>query len=164
MELITPGFGLIFWQTIIFLLLFLILKKFAWKPILDSLKIREDSIEEALSSAEKARSEMAQLKADNEKLLDEARAERNKILKDATAVANNIKEEAKAESIKISDKMLEDATAVIRNEKQSALTEVKDLVASLSINIAEKILRKNLSDDKEQKALMKEFIKDIKLN
>ena len=164
MELITPGFGLIFWQTVTFLAVLFILGKFAWKPILTALKEREDSIEDALNAAEQAKQEMANLKAENEKLLDEARLERDKILKDATAAANKLKDEAKDEAGKISAKMLEDAKNAINNEKKAALAEIKNEVAVLSIQIAEKLLRKNLADDKAQKSLVDEFIKDLNNN
>lgn len=164
MELITPGFGLIFWQTVTFLAVLFILGKFAWKPILTALKEREDSIEDALTAAEKAKQEMADLKAENEKLLDQARLERDKILKDATAAANKLKDEARDEAGKIKDKMLEDAKNAINNEKKSALIEIKNEVAVLSIQIAEKLLRKNLEDDKAQKSLVDEFIKDLNNN
>lgn len=164
MNLLTPDFGLIFWQAITFLVVLFVLGKFAWKPIMGSLKERESSIEEALLSAEKAKKEMLFLQAENEKLLDEARKERDKILKEALAAANQIKEDAKAETQKISSKMIEDARAVINTEKQAALNEVKNQVATLSLEIAEKLLRKNLSSDKEQKELVGKFVKEVKLN
>jgi len=131
---------------------------------LDSLKIREESIDEALKTAERAREEMAQLKEDNQKLLEEARQEREKILKEATSAAGTIKEEAKAETVKTTEKMIEDAKAVINAETQSALGQVRAQVATLSLAIAEKILRKNLEREPEQKKLVDGFIKDIKLN
>jgi len=164
MELVTPGIGLIFWQTITFLLVLFLLGKFAWKPILGALKAREYSIESALKSAEKAKNEMAKLKADNEKLLSEAREERDKMMKDAMAAANSIKEEAKEEASKTTAKMLSDAKATINAEKNAALAEVKNQVASISLEIAEKVLRKNLSDDKVQQELLNEYMKDLKLN
>ncbi len=164
MDLITPGFGLIFWQTVTFLAVLLILGKFAWKPILGALKERETSIEDALSAAEKAKSEMENLKAENEKLLAEARLERDKILKEATAAGNKLKDDARDEAGKISAKMLEDAKNAINNEKKAALADIKSQVASLSIEIAEKLLRKNLEDDKAQKSLVNEFIKDLNNN
>ena len=164
MDLITPGFGLIFWQTVVFLALVLVLSKYAWKPMLEAVKNRENSIRESLSSAETAREEMAKLKSDNEKLLEEARLERDKILKEALATANNIKEEAKEDASKISGKMIEDARALITNEKNAALDEMKQQVASLSVEIAEKLMRKNLSDDSSQRALVDEFLKDVNTN
>lgn len=164
MELITPDIGLIFWMTLSFAIVLAILKKFAWKPILQGLKDREDSIKESLSSAEKARDEMAKLQSDNEKLLDEARLERDEILKQALATANTIKEEAKNETSKISEKMIEDARTLINSEKQGALAEIKELVASLSMDIAERLMRRNLSDDKSQRELVDQFIKEINTN
>jgi len=164
MELITPDIGLIFWMTLSFAIVLAILKKFAWKPILQGLKDREDSIKESLSSAEKARDEMAKLQSDNEKLLDEARLERDEILKQALATANTIKEEAKNETSKISGKMIEDARTLINSEKQGALAEIKELVASLSMDIAERLMRRNLSDDKSQRELVDQFIKEINTN
>ncbi|MDN5204053.1 F0F1 ATP synthase subunit B [Fulvivirgaceae bacterium BMA10] len=164
MDLITPGFGLIFWQAVVFLIVVFILGKFAWKPILKSLKDREDSIDEALNEAKNAKEEMAQLKAENEKLLADARLERDQILKDATAAANKIREEAREEAGKISAKMVEDAKTTIQNEKKAALTEVKNQVAELSLLVAEKLIKKNLEEDKAQKALVDDFVKDLNVN
>ncbi len=164
MELVTPDIGLIFWMTLSFLIVLAILKKFAWKPILQGLKDREDSIKESLSSAEKAREEMAKLKSDNEKLLAEARLERDKIIKEALATASSLKEEAKEDASKISGKMIEDARNVITSEKQAALAEMKQEVARLSLEIAEKLMRTNLSDDQSQRALVDRFINEVKVN
>ena len=164
MELLTPGLGLVFWQTVVFLALVFLLGKFAWKPILQSLKIREESIDEALKSAERAKEEMAQLKSENQKLLDEARVERDQILKDATAAANRLKDEAKTDAQKIGEKMIEDARAAINAEKQSALAQVKDQVAKLSLEVAGMVLKENLKDDKSQKNLVDKYLKEVKLN
>lgn len=156
--------GLFIMQTVIFLTLLFILVKVAWKPILNSIRVREDSIKEALESAENAKEEMSKLKADNEKLLDEARQEREKILKDARDVAASIKSDAEADATKQTTKMIEDARHAINTEKAAALTEVKTQVAELSLQITEKLLRKKLEDEKAQKELIKEFVKDINLN
>lgn len=164
MDLLLPGTGLLFWQVISFLLLVFLLSKFAWRPILDSLKVREMSITEALESAEAAKAEMAKLKADNEILLQEARLERDQILKDALAVAASIKEDAKEEANKISGKMIADAKTVIQTEKMAALNELKNNVATLSIQIAEKVIRKSLSGDKAQKEMVDQFVKELNLN
>lgn len=164
MDLITPESGLIIWQLIIFTIVLLILRKFAWKPILSALRAREDSISEALQSAEVARIEMESLKADNEKLLREAKAERDNILKDASKVANEIKETAKAEAQTISDKMVDDAKSSIEAEKKAALKEIKDQVAELSLQITEKVLRKELDNDKAQKGLIQDYMKDLGVN
>jgi len=164
MELVTPGIGLIIWMTLSFGIVLFILKKLAWKPILDALRKREDSIEEALKSAENARGEMTALKTDNEKLLEEARTEREKMLKEALATANKIRDDAKEEAAKIGTRMIEDAKSTIENEKKAALIEVKNQVATLSILIAEKLLRKKLGEENEQKKLVDDFVKEINLN
>ena len=164
MDLITPGFGLIFWQTLVFLIVLFILGKFAWKPIMNALRIREESIQEALDSAVKAREEMERLTADNEKLLQEARAERDVILKEAATAASKLKEAAKEEAGKISSKLIEDARKTINAEKESALHEIKSQVALLSLEITEKLLKKSLADNKEQKALIQQYLKDTELN
>jgi F-type H+-transporting ATPase subunit b len=164
MDLLTPGTGLIIWQLIVFLLLFFLLAKLAWKPIISSLKEREKSIQDALDTAEKARLEMSRLKSDNENLLKQAREEREKMLRDARDASNRLKEEAQADARKSADRIIEEARAAINAEKLTALKEVKALVADLSLDVASKILRKNLSSDKAQKELTQEYIKDIKLN
>jgi F-type H+-transporting ATPase subunit b len=164
MELLTPGTGLIIWQAIIFLALFFLLSKLAWKPIISSLKEREQSIQSALDAAEKAKIEMTSLKADNEKLLREAREERDKILREAREAANRLHDEAQTVAKKNADRIIEDAKAVIQTEKAAALRDVKAQVAIFSLNIAEKLIKKNLADDKAQKELTDAFIKDLKLN
>lgn len=164
MELLTPGTGLIIWQTIVFLLLVLLLALFAWKPILTSLKEREQSIQDALDTAEKARAEMTRLQADNERLLKEAREERDKMLKEAREVANRMKEEAQQDAKKAADKIIDDARAAIQIEKQAAMKDVRTQVAMFSLQVAERLMKKNLSTDKAQKELVDDFIKDLKLN
>ncbi len=164
MELVTPDIGLIFWQTVVFLIVFAVLATFVWKPVVSALKTRESAIADSLKAAELAKEEMAQIKEDNEYLLQEARAERDKMLKEAMSVANQIKEDARAETSVISNKMIEDAKTVIEGEKKAALQEVKDLVASLSLDIAEKLLREKLKDDKSQKDLIEKFLKEVKVN
>ena len=164
MDLIIPSAGLIFWQLIGFLALLFILVKFAWKPMLASLAEREASIDGALKSAEKARNEMANLKAENEKLLQEARLERDVILKKAQEASVKMIEDAKTEASKQGAQLIESAKAVIETEKKAALTEVKNQVALLTLEVTEKLLRKKLSDDKAQVELVDQFIKDLKLN
>jgi len=164
MDLIIPGSGLIIWQIIGFGILLIILGKFAWKPILSALEERENAIEGALKAAENARNEMANLKAENEKLLQEARLERDRILKSANETSAKLIDQAKAEASKAGTKMIENAKAVIETEKKAALTEVKNQVASLALDVTEKLLRKSLNTEKEQKELVEEFVKDIKLN
>ena len=164
MDLLTPGSGLIIWQAIIFILLFIFLSKFAWKPILGSLKEREESIQNALDTADKARGEMAKLTADNENLLKLAREERDKMLKEAREVANRLKDEAQFDAKKAADKIITDARAAINVEKEAALRDVRTQVAMFSLEVAEKLMKKNLSSDKEQKGLVEGYIKDLKLN
>lgn len=164
MDLVTPGIGLIFWQTVTFLIVLFLLAKYVWRPIMNALKAREGSIEDALQAAELAREEMEKLTADNEKLMAEARLERDKIIKAASVIAAKIRDEGKEEASKIGDKMIEDAKHTINLEKQAAINEIRNQVAELSLEISEKILRKNLKTDKSQKALIEEYIKDIKLN
>ena len=164
MELLTPGTGLVVWQIIVFLLLFFLLSKLAWKPILNSLKEREVSIQNALDTAEKARLEMAQLKSDNEKLLKDAREERDRILREAREVSNRMKEEAQLDAKKSADKIIEDARAAINIEKQAALKDVRTQVAMFSLQIAEKLMKTKLADEKAQKDLVDNYLKDLKLN
>lgn len=164
MELLTPGTGLIIWQAFVFLLLVLLLARFAWKPILGSLKEREESIKNALETAERARAEMARIQADNEKLFKEAREERDKILKEAREISSRIKDDAQADAKKAADKIIDDARAAIQIEKQAALKDVRVQVAMFSLQIAEQLMKKNLSSDKAQKELVDGFIKELKLN
>ena len=164
MDFLTPGTGLLFWQVVIFILLVVLLSKFAWKPILASLKEREESIQKALESAEKAKIEMASLKSDNEKLLKEAREERDQILRIARDAANRIHDDAQVAAKKNADRIIEDAKAIIQIEKEAALRDVKAQVALFSLAISEKLIKKNLSEDKQQKELVDTYIKDLKLN
>lgn len=162
--LTTPGIGLIFWTTIVFISLVLLLGKFAWKPILNSIKSREESIEEALKSAEKAKLEMQALKTGNEKILAEARAERDALLKEARDTKEAIVNEAKTKAKSEAERILSSAREQITNEKNAAITELKNQVATLSIEIAEKILKSELSSDDKQKALVTTLMKDVNLN
>lgn len=163
-SLVTPDLGLIIWQAVVFIAILLILRTFVWIPILSALKTREFQIEDSLRAADNAKNEMEQIKADNEYLLQEARIERDAMLKEARTEATKIIEKAKGETSEITDKMLQDARDAIEVEKKAALSEVKALVSSLSLEIAEKVLRENLSDDKSQKALVEKFIKGVKVN
>jgi F-type H+-transporting ATPase subunit b len=161
MELLTPGLGLIFWQLVGFLLLLFLLGKFAWRPILTALKSREQSIAEALEAADKARKEMENLKADNQKMIDEARKEREKMLKDAMAAAQKIKDEANEDASNRASKMIEEAKVSIENEKQAALADVKQQVAALAVQIAEKILKEQLSNQKDQEKYVSDLVEDL---
>ena len=158
------SFGLFIWQTLIFLLLIFLLKKFAWKPILDAVNEREEGIKNALLSAENAKKEMQNLKSDNEKLLAEARVERDIMLKEAREIKDKIVSEAKAEAQVQAGKMIEQAKAAINSEKNAAMAELKNQVSSLSIDIAEKVLRSELADKASQTKLVVQLLGDVKLN
>lgn len=164
MELVQPAIGLVFWMIICFAILFLLLKKFAWKPILGAIKDREASIEDALSAAERAKREMAELKASNERILNEAKAERDKLLKEARETKESIIAEAKSKAQKEADRIMTSARESIQTEKMAAIADLKNQVATLSIEIAEKILKEHLSSDDKQKALVKNLLEDVNLN
>jgi F-type H+-transporting ATPase subunit b len=164
MDLITPEFGLVFWTAIMFLLLLGILRKFAWKPILGAVSDREEGIKKALASAEKARLEMQNLQADNERILKEARAEREALLKEAREIKAKIVADAKDEAQTQANKMIEQAQTAIASEKKSAMSELKNHVASLSVEIAEKMVREQLSSKDKQLKLVEELLGEAKLN
>src|SRR5436190_23803697 len=164
MELVKPEFGLIFWMTVSFLIVLFLLKKFAWKPILDSLRDRETSIEEALNSAKKARDEVANMKAENERILQDARNERDVLLKQARETKDQIVNEARTKAQSEADRIITNARETINNEKIAAVNEFKNQVASLSIEIAEKVLQKEMAAPDTQKKLIQDLLKDIKVN
>jgi len=162
MGLVTPGIGLVFWTTLSFLIVLFLLKKFAWKPILQTLKERDDSIDQALRSAEEAKKEIEKLQASNDELLKEARNERDRILKEARDTKDQMINEAKDKAKSEADKMISSARTAIENEKMSAITELKAEVANMSIQVAEQLLRKELSDAVKQKELVNELLEDSK--
>jgi F-type H+-transporting ATPase subunit b len=166
MEELFGGFslGLFVWQAILFIALILLLKKFAWKPILNSVNDREEGIKNALDSAEKAKLEMQNLQADNQKLLQEARAERESMLKDARDMKNKMIEDAKDEANEAAGKLISQAQASIEAEKKAAIAELKSQVANLSIEIAEKVVRAELSNKDKQEKLVESMLGDAKLN
>ena len=162
MELVTPAIGLIFWTTVVFTLLVLLLKKFAWKPILSAVDERNKSIKDSLAQAEKARSEMSELTANNEKIIAQAKVDRDIILKEARDMKNEIISEAKDKAIIEAEKLVSTAKEQILNEKMKAITELKNHVADLSIEMAEKILNSELSDVAKQKELVTKALKESK--
>lgn len=164
MELVSPGIGLMFWMTLAFGLVLFILRKFAWKPILKALKEREEGIDNALHAADKAREEMQQLQVDNEKLLIQAREERDVILRDARNVREKMLEESRIRANEEANRIVAAAKESIENEKLAAITDLKNQLASLSIEIAEKVLREKLSDDPKQQALVQRLMQDVKFN
>jgi len=164
MELVTPEIGLIFWTTIVFLLLLVVLKKYAWTPILTAVDERNKSIEEALKAADKAKKEMLALNTDNERILIQAKKERDLLLKEGRETKDNIITEAKDKAKIEADKILITAKEQINNEKMKAITELKNQVAGMSIDIAENILKSELSDKNKQKELIAEALKSNELN
>jgi len=164
MGLVMPDFGLLFWMVVSFSLLVWLMKKFAWKPILKSLTAREDSIEKALQSAELAKHEMIKLQAGNEKLLKEAMLERERIVKEARELKDSIVRDAKNQAVVEATKVLEETKASIARERAEAVNEMKSVISSFSLEIAEKILKEQLSDNKKQKDLVNNYLENIKLN
>lgn len=164
LSIITPELGLFFWQTVIFVITLFLLSKFAWGPIMGALREREDSITDALSAADKARADIEKLQAINESLLIAARAERDLILAEAHKAATTMMEDAKVKASTEGARLLEAARTSIQTEKHAALHEVKNYAATLAVEIAEKILRKELNNAEEQKKLVSEYIKEVNLN
>ncbi len=164
MELVTPGLGLIFWQLLIFLLVLFLLSKFAWKPIMGALREREVGIEQALREADRARLEMQQLQGQNEALLIEARAERDRVLREAQLAGNQLIETAKNRATEEGARQLAAARQDIETQRRAAIADIKNTAATLSVEIAEKLLRRELQDSSAQQALVSEYLKDVKLN
>jgi F-type H+-transporting ATPase subunit b len=164
MGLVTPGIGLIIWMTIAFLVVWVGLGKLAWPSIMKTIKEREESIANALKSAEAARQEMAKLQSDNERIMKEAYAQRDAIMKEAKELKDKIVSDAKDKAQAEADRIVASARESIVNEKTAAMAEIKSHVAKLSIDIAEKVLRSELSDASKQEKLMNDLISEIKLN
>jgi F-type H+-transporting ATPase subunit b len=164
MDLLTPAVGTMVWGTIIFVILLMLLAKFAWKPMLKAVKEREESIADSLKLADKTKHEMLQLQAQNENLLKEARVERDNIIKEANDAGKRLVVEAKDIAKEEADKMIADASKAITNEKNIAMAEIKTHVAALSLEIAEKIIKGQLSTNDKQKTLANQLAEDINLN
>ncbi len=164
MDLITPNIGLAFWTLLVFVLLLFILTKFVWKPVLGAVNAREKNISESLELAVRTKAEMATLHAQNENLLKEARAQRDEIVKDAKETANKMVEDAKSISKVEAEKIILSARQAIEAEKSSAISEIRSQVADLSVQIAEKIIRKELSSEDKQKSLASDLAQEINLN
>ncbi len=158
------SFGLFIWQVVIFVGLIFLLKKFAWKPILDAVNDREEGIKNALESAENARKEMQNLQADNQRILQEARAERDTMLKEAREMKDKMITDAKNEAQAQGQKMIDQAKAAIESEKNAAMADLKSQVATLSLSIAEKVLKEELSNKESQTKLVEKMLGDVKLN
>lgn len=164
MELVTPEIGLVFWTALSFLILFFLLARFAWKPIMGAIGERERSIEDALFKAEAAKDEMARLTNENEQLLKQARAQRDLILKEAKQVKDQIISEAKNAAHIEGNKLIEKAKIEINSQKAIAMADVKNQISTLSLDIAEKVLRKQFEDKQKQDALVADLLKEVKLN
>lgn len=158
------SYGLFFWQAIILVILIVLLAKFAWKPILAALAAREEGISNALLAAENAKKDMQNLKADNEKLLVEARAERDAMIKEAREIKEKMIADAKSEAQAQGEKMIESAKASIESEKNAAMAELKNQVSTLSLEIAETLLKGELSNKEAQTKLVEKMLGDAKLN
>jgi F-type H+-transporting ATPase subunit b len=163
MQLLTPGLGLIIWTLLAFLVVFFILKKFAWPSILGGLRKREQTIADSLAQAEKIKEEMAQMKNENEAILAKAREERSQMLKEARETKDKIVNEAKEQAKVEANKIITDAQAAINNQKMAALTEVKNEVGKLVIEVTEKILRRELSTKQAQEAHIKSLVDEVNL-
>ena len=163
-SLTSPAIGTIFWAVLIFTLFFLILAKFAWKPILSALRQRDDMIKGSLEAAEKARKDMLQLQSDNEAILKKAREEREDILKEARDIRDKLIAEAKGRATMEASKIVENAKAGIEREKSKALSEIHDQLATLSVEIASKLLGEKLSHTGEQEKLINKYLEDLNLN
>jgi len=164
MQLLTPALGLIVWTLLAFLVVYLVLKKYAWPAILGGLKKREETIAESLASAEKIKAEMAQMKSENESLLAQAREERAGMLKDAKHTADKMVSDAKEKAKAEYDKILADAQSAIQQQKNAVLTDLKNQVGALIIEVAEKVLRKELSDKNKQEDYIRQLSDEVKLN
>ena len=164
MDLVTPDIGLIFWTTISFAILYFILSKFAWKPILGAVNEREKSIKDALSAAEKAKEEMVNLKADNEKILNEAKLQRESLLKEAREIKSKIIADAEIQATEKANKLIDAAKTAIENEKSAAMKELQNTVVDLSFNIAEKLLTKELDNKEKQLDNIQDILDKSKFN
>jgi F-type H+-transporting ATPase subunit b len=164
MQLVTPGIGLIFWMTLSFLIILFVLGKFAWKPIMKALRNREETIENALLAAERTKEEMKTLKSEHEQLLREAREEKDTILREARIMKETVLEKARLEANQEYNRIIESARESIQYEKMAALTDLKNQIAQISIEIAEKVLSHELSKTDEQKKLIKTLVDEIEIN
>jgi F-type H+-transporting ATPase subunit b len=164
MQLVTPGIGLIFWMLVSFSLVLFVLGKYAWKPIMKGIHQREDTIERALEAANEAKKEMLKLKAGNEQLLRDAKDERDALMRDARKVKEAILDEARIKANEEAARILENARENIQFEKMAAINELKNQIATISIEIAEKLIAKELENKEQQQKLTEKLLKDVKIN
>jgi len=164
MDLLTPSFGLIIWTLLVFVVVFVILKKYAWKPILNSLAERERNINDSISTADRVRQEMSNLKAENETLLNQAREERSQMLREAKEIRDKIINDAREDARLAGNKMIADAQAAINQQKMASIIELKNQVGKLVIEVSEKILRRELASREEQEKYINQLAEKIDLN
>ena len=164
MELVTPSYGFLFWTGLSFCLLLFILAKFVWKPVLNAVNARSQKIDEALQEAEKARQEMKNLHAENERILKEAKAERDAIIMEAKEAGTKMIDEAREKAKTEGAKLIESARLAIQSERNAAIADMKAQIATFSVEIAERIVKESLSSDEKQKALANKMAEDLKLN
>ena len=164
MDLLTPSFGLIIWTLLVFLIVFYILKKFAWKPILNSLSEREKNISDSILSAEKVKQEMANLKSENEALLGKAREERSQMMREAKEMRDKIINDAKEEAKAAGNKIISDAQAAINQQKMAAIVDLKNQIGNLVIEVSEKVLRRELNSKEDQEKYIGQLSEKIELN
>ncbi len=164
MDLLIPSFGLLIWTTLAFLIVFFILRKFAWPAIVNSLKERELSIADSIATAEKVKAEMAQLKNENEAMMAQAREERSAMIKDAKVLSDTMIAEAKEKARKEYDRIVAEAQAAINQQKNAALIDVKNQVGALVMEVTEKIIRRELSNKSEQETYIRQLADAVKMN
>ncbi len=164
MELVTPDVGLIFWMLLSFTIVLVILRRYAWKPIMEALRSRENSINEALNAAEKAKEEVEQLKIDNARIIAQAKVERDSILKEARETKEEIIKDAKKQASDDATKIIDTARKQIENEKSAAITQIRNIIASLSVEVAEQILRRELQSDVKQDEFIEEVMDGLQMN
>ena len=164
MSLLTPDIGLLFWMLLSFTIVMFVLKKFAWKPIMEAVKARENSISSAINAAKHAREELEQLQEEKDKAIDAAKQECDKIIKDGRELVENYMTDAKTKSTQKANKLLEDARAIIKRDKIAAINQVKDYIAEISVQIAEKLIKQELDADNKQKMLIDKMVNEINFN
>lgn len=164
MELLVPKFGMLIWTLVAFLIVFFILAKYAWKPIVGALQDRQNNIDDAILSAERVRQEMSELKSENEELLAKAREERSQMMRDAKETRDNIIAEAREQAKDEMNKIVADAQAVIHQQKMAAITDLKNQIGNLVLEVSEKVIRRELSSQSEQEKYIKELTQNVELN
>ncbi|QOR75093.1 MAG: F0F1 ATP synthase subunit B [Thermoflavifilum sp.] len=164
MSLLHPDFGLIFWTLVVFLITLFILRKYAWKPILQMLDQREKMIADSIAAAEKVKAEMSQMKLEHEQILAEAKAERSRILREAKQMKEQIIEQAREQAKEEARKIMEEAREAVERQKMAAITDIKNQLGLMAVELSERILRRALADPEKQEAYIKQLVEEVKLN